>query len=90
MTGGNSVKTALLLRLGQFFSAGSNATELHGKVAGLSDGGAVTVLDAKRHQQKLRLARIDAPKKTQAFGQTSATRTSPSPCAAIVSGRCFY
>ena len=65
------MKTALLLCLAQLFSAGSNATELHGKVAGVSDGVAVMVLDAKRHQHKVRLAGIDALEKTQAFSQTS-------------------
>ena len=37
----------------------------------VSDGDTVTVLDAERHQHKVRLAGIDAPEKAQAFGQAS-------------------
>ena len=36
-----------------------------------SDGDTATVLDAERHQYKVRLAGIDAPEKAQAFGQAS-------------------
>ena len=45
-----------------------HAVELRGKVVGVSDGDTVTVLDAERHQHKVRLAGIDAPEKAQAFG----------------------
>ena len=48
-----------------------HAVELRGKVVGVSDGDTVTVLDAERHQHKVRLAGIDAPEKAQAFGQAS-------------------
>lgn len=47
------------------------ANELQGRVVGVSDGDTITVLDAKNHQHKVRLAGIDAPEKSQAFGQTS-------------------
>ena len=53
-----------------------HAVELRGKIVGVSDGDTVTVLDAERHQQKVRLAGIDAPEKAQAFGQASKTSLS--------------
>ena len=37
----------------------------------VSDGDTVTVLDAERHQHKVRLAGIDAPEKAQPFGHAS-------------------
>ncbi len=40
-----------------------HAVELRGKVVSVSDGDTVTVLDAERHQHKVRLAGIDAPEK---------------------------
>lgn len=47
------------------------ANELQGRVVGVSDGDTITVLDAKNQQHKVRLAGIDAPEKSQAFGQAS-------------------
>ncbi len=38
-------------------------------VGGGSDGDTVTVLDAERHQRKVRLAGVDAPEKAEPFGQ---------------------
>ena len=52
------------------------AVEMRGKVVGVSDGDTVTVLDAERHQHKVRLAGIDAPEKAQAFSQASKTSLS--------------
>ncbi len=37
----------------------------------VADGDTVTVLDAERHQHKVRLAGIDAPEKAQPFDQAS-------------------
>ena len=48
-----------------------HAVELRGKIVGVSDGDTVTVLNAERHQHKVRLAGIDAPEKAQPFGQAS-------------------
>jgi endonuclease YncB( thermonuclease family) len=48
-----------------------HAADLRGRVVSVSDGDTVTVLDAERHQHKVRLAGIDAPEKAQAFGQAS-------------------
>jgi len=47
------------------------ANEIHGRVVGVSDGDTITILDAKNQQYKIRLAGIDAPEKSQAFGQAS-------------------
>lgn len=47
------------------------ANELQGRIVGVSDGDTITVLDAKNQQHKVRLAGIDAPEKSQAFGQAS-------------------
>ena len=61
----------LFLALALFLPAGASAADLHGKVVGVADGDTVTVLDAEKHQHKIRLAGIDAPEKAQAFGQAS-------------------
>ena len=63
------MRTSLLLAL--CLATCVNAVELRGKVVGVSDGDTVTVLDAERHQHKVRLAGIDAPEKAQPFGQAS-------------------
>jgi endonuclease YncB( thermonuclease family) len=44
---------------------------LSGQVVSVSDGDTITLLDANKTQHKIRLAGIDAPEKTQAFGQAS-------------------
>lgn len=49
----------------------ASAAQLEGEVVGLSDGDTVTVLDATRTQHKVRLAGIDAPEKSQPFGNRS-------------------
>lgn len=50
------------------FAAGSM---LEGKVVGVADGDTLTVLLAGNRNIKVRLAEIDAPEKSQAFGQVS-------------------
>ncbi len=47
------------------------AQVLIGRVVGVTDGDSITVLDDQRKQHKIRLAGIDAPEKTQPFGQRS-------------------
>jgi len=47
---------------------GSHAGAIKGHVIGVTDGDTLTVLDADRRQQRIRLAGIDAPEKRQAFG----------------------
>lgn len=49
----------------------ASAGTITGKVVGVSDGDTITVLDAARAQTKIRLAGIDAPEKSQAFGNRS-------------------
>lgn len=44
---------------------------LEGQVVSVHDGDTVTVLDATRRQHKIRLAGIDAPELSQAFGRVS-------------------
>lgn len=44
---------------------------ISGRVVSVSDGDTITVLDANKVQHKIRLAGIDAPEKSQAFGQRS-------------------
>jgi endonuclease YncB( thermonuclease family) len=48
-----------------------HAEILKGSVVGVSDGDTITVLGANHEQHKIRVAGIDAPKKTQPFGQRS-------------------
>lgn len=45
-------------------------------VVGVADGDTVTVLDADKTQQKVRVAGIDAPEKAQLFGQRAKQRMS--------------
>lgn len=49
---------------------------LQGKVIGISDGDTIAVLDNSRTQHKIRLAGIDAPEKSQPFGDRSKQRLS--------------
>jgi len=45
--------------------------DLSGRVVGVTDGDTITVLDASNRQIKIRLHQIDAPEKSQDFGQAS-------------------
>jgi endonuclease YncB( thermonuclease family) len=56
----------------------ASAAMLSGKVVGVSDGDTITVLDATNSQRKIRLAGIDAPEKSQPFGQKSKEHLSDS------------
>lgn len=47
------------------------AAELSGLVVGVNDGDTIKVLDDSRQHHTIRLMGIDAPEKTQAFGQQS-------------------
>lgn len=42
---------------------------LDGRVVAIADGDTLTILDSQQIQHKIRLAAIDAPEKSQAFGQ---------------------
>jgi endonuclease YncB( thermonuclease family) len=52
------------------------AEVLVGRTVGVADGDTVTLLDAERQQQKIRLAGIDAPARKQAFGQVAKQKLS--------------
>lgn len=52
------------------------AATLHGKVVGVSDGDTITVLGEKKSAYRVRLAGIDAPEKSQPFGDRSKHRLS--------------
>jgi endonuclease YncB( thermonuclease family) len=54
-----------------FFSVGIHAAELKGKVVSIADGDTITILDHANYPNRVRLAGIDAPEKSQAFGQVS-------------------
>lgn len=60
---------ALLLYVFTFDAHAGSVCE--GKVVGVSDGDTITVLVDGRTQVRVRLAEIDAPEKSQAFGQRS-------------------
>jgi len=63
-------------------AAASLAATLAGRVVKVADGDTLTVLDAGKTQHKVRLAKIDAPEKSQAFGAASRKRL-----AAFVAGK---
>ena len=48
-----------------------NAATIEGKVVGVVDGDTITVLDSTNTQHKIRLSGIDAPEKSQPFGNRS-------------------
>ena len=48
-----------------------NAQTIQGKVVRVSDGDTITILDEGKVQNKIRLNRIDAPERKQAFGEVS-------------------
>lgn len=54
-----------------FFSHAAVSDTIYGRVVGVSDGDTVTVLDQSNKQYKIRLSGIDAPEKSQGFGQVS-------------------
>jgi endonuclease YncB( thermonuclease family) len=63
---------SLMLLLLYLYVGNANAAQvLQALVVGVSDGDSITVLDADKHQHKIRLQGIDAPEKAQAYGQKS-------------------
>lgn len=49
----------------------ARALEVDGRVVGVQDGDTLTILDSARVQHRIRLAGIDAPEKSQAFGEAA-------------------
>ena len=52
-------------------AAFAHAHEVGGRVVAVQDGDTVTILDAARVQHRVRIAGIDAPERSQAFGEVS-------------------
>ena len=50
---------------------GAHAERLSGRVVGIQDGDTLTLLDANRREQRIRLAGIDAPEARQRYGQAA-------------------
>ena len=61
----------LVVAVSLFLALTVGANELTGKVVRVSDGDTITVLDGGKVQNKVCLNRIDAPEKSQAFGEVS-------------------
>lgn len=59
----------LILAAALLATGGAQAYELRGKVVAVTDGDTITLLDADKWQQKIRLADIDAPERRQPWGQ---------------------
>ena len=64
------MRATLLLALAFAASLGHSA-QISGRVIRVADGDTITVLDADNVQHKVRLAGIDAPEKSQAYGRRS-------------------
>lgn len=62
---------AILFFLVALLALPSQAELISGRVVHVADGDTVTVLDAGKVQHKIRLAGIDAPEKSQAYGERS-------------------
>jgi endonuclease YncB( thermonuclease family) len=61
----------LVVALAVFAEPDAKLHEFTGKVVHIADGDTLTVLDSDKVQHKIRLHGIDAPEKSQAFGNTA-------------------
>ena len=66
----NSMRLAPIVSI-LVMSLALNAQTIQGKVVRVSDGDTITILDEGKVENKVRLNRIDAPEKKQAFGDAS-------------------
>lgn len=64
-------RTLLALLLALCTATTAHAAPFSGRVVGVADGDTLTVLDEDRRQHVIRLADIDAPERSQAFGTRS-------------------
>lgn len=64
-------RSVLVLALSLCFSSAFAAGDFHGNAVRVLDGDTVDVLTAQNQTVRVRLANIDAPEKSQAFGQRS-------------------
>lgn len=62
---------AILLLAAVLLALPAQADLISGRVVRVADGDTITVLDAEKVQYKIRLAGIDAPEKSQAYGERS-------------------
>ena len=63
--------SSFLLLLFTFAGPVHAAVVLHGRVVGVSDGDTMTIVDSSKQQHRIRLAGIDAPEMSQAYGRVS-------------------
>jgi endonuclease YncB( thermonuclease family) len=71
LLGSHWVTAVFCLAFALGFQGVVHAGLLEGKVVSVHDGDTITLLDATKHQHKIRLAGIDAPELSQAFGRVS-------------------
>jgi len=64
-------KSIVVWLLSTWLALPAQAATIEGKVVGISDGDTITVLDGQKSEYKIRLAGIDAPEKSQPYGQQS-------------------
>ncbi len=65
-----STGTILAIWLALFICA-SHAATIHGKAIKVADGDSITILGVGHMQHRIRIDGIDAPEKTQPFGERS-------------------
>lgn len=65
------IRSYIVVASALFALQSSYAESIVGRVVSVADGDTITVLDALKHQHKIRLSGIDAPEGGQAFGNRS-------------------